>query len=160
MPNGLIAKDCSRAFVYVVLACTIKWHAPSSVHMCDNVCVCVCLRRVVWFHFVRTSQQLNATFCKQFLHLCTHHQVSICVCGSSARSCDLSLSEEVTSQQLNATFCKQFLHLCMHHQVSICVCLSSARSCDLSLSELVTSQQLNAAFCKQFLHLYMHHVMS
>ena len=113
-----------------IFACTIKC-----------VCVCVCVfGQVVWLEFVRTSQQLNAPFCNQFLHLCMYHQVCMCVCV-----CVFGLVVWLecvrTSQQLNAAFCKQFLHLCMYHHVCVCVCVcvSSARLCDLSLSELVSN---------------------
>ena len=54
--------------------------------------------QVVWFEFVGTSQQLNAPFCNQFLHLCMYHQVCMCVCVSSARLCDLSLSDLVSNR--------------------------------------------------------------
>ena len=67
-------------------------HVPSSVYVCVSV-----FGQVVWFEFVRTSQQLNAAFCNQFLHLCMYHQVCMCVCVSSARLCDLSLSELVSN---------------------------------------------------------------
>ena len=123
-------------------ACHDNFHstglAQTLCHQCVTMCVCVCLRRVVWVQFVRTSQQLNAPFCSQFLHLCMYHQVCMCV-----RVCvfgQVVWFEFVrTSQQLNAAFCNQFLHLCMYHQVCMCVCVSSARLCDLSLSELVSN---------------------
>ena len=96
-----------------------------------------------------------APFCSQFLHLCMYHQVCMCVCVSSARLCDLSLSFVRTSQQLNAAFCNQFLHLCMYHQVCMCVCVCLRPGCVIWCVR--TSQQLNAAFCNQFLPLCMYH---
>ena len=113
------------------------------LHLCMYHPVCMCVRvcvfgQVVWFEFVRTSQQLNAAFCNQFLHLCMYHPVCMCV-----RVCvfgQVVWFEFVrTSQQLNAPLCNQFLHLCMYHQVCMCVCVSSARLCDLSLSDLVSN---------------------
>ena len=108
--------------------------------VCICVCVCVCVfGQVVWFEFVRTSHQLNAPFCNQFLHLCMYHQVCMCVCVCVFGQ--VVWFEFVgTSHQLNAAFCNQFLHLCMYHQVCMCVCVASARLCDLSLSDLVSNQ--------------------
>ena len=120
-------------------ACHDNFHSTGLAQTLCHQCVAmrVCLRRVVWVQFVRTSQQLNAAFCKQFLPLCMYHQVCMCVC--------VCLFGQVvwfefvrTSQQLNAPFCNQFLPLCMYHQVCMCVCVSSARLCDLSVSELVS----------------------
>ena len=73
--------------------------ATQCVCVYHQVCMCVCVGQVVWFEFVRTSQQLNAPFCNQFLHLCMYHPVcmSVCVCVSSARLCGLSLSELVSN---------------------------------------------------------------
>ena len=81
-------------------ACHDNFHSTGLAQTLCHQCVtmCVCLHRVVWVQFVRTSQQLNAAFCNQFLlHLCMYHQACMCVCVSSARLCDLSLSELVSN---------------------------------------------------------------
>ena len=103
-------KHCSNACVPELRFITAEVEVPNGtapfcsqfLHLCmyHHVCMCVCVcvfGQVVWFEFVRTSQQLNAPFCNQFLPLCMYHQVCMCVCVSSARLCDLSVSELVSN---------------------------------------------------------------